>query len=106
MSKLEQIVKQIEALPGEQVKEIVLAWLTTSDDRFDDGRFEDFAAKLAEDADIDTTLGFPDLTAEEMRQEDMQRWENYLRTGHSIPQEQVAEWLASIGTDHELPCPK
>ncbi|NEP57082.1 MAG: hypothetical protein F6K31_08665 [Symploca sp. SIO2G7] len=101
MSKLEQIVKQIEALPGEQVKAIVLAWLTASD-----GRFEDFAVKLAEDTDIDTTLGFPDLTAEEMRQEDMQRWENYLRTGHSISQEQVAEWLDNIGTDHELPCPK
>jgi hypothetical protein len=40
------------------------------------------------------------------RVEDMQRLRRYRETGESIPHDQVAAWLASIGTEHELPCPK
>ncbi|MDY7016099.1 MAG: hypothetical protein SVX43_21385 [Cyanobacteriota bacterium] len=111
MSKLDRIVKRIEMLPGDRVKAIVLDWLTASE-----GRFEDFAEKLAderiegvdggEDTDIDTTLGFPNLTAEEMRQEDLKRWEDYRLTGHGIPHHKMEEWADSLGTDNPLPCPK
>lgn len=111
MSKLDQIVKRIEALPGDRVKAVVLAWLTASK-----GRLEDFEAKLAderlgwvgsdEDISIDTTLGFPDLTEEQMRQEDSQRLEEYRRTGHGIPHWKMEEWAKSLGTDNPLPCPK
>jgi predicted transcriptional regulator len=43
---------------------------------------------------------------EREKQEDMERWKRYQSTGHAIPHEQVAEWLESIGSDRELPCPK
>jgi putative addiction module CopG family antidote len=38
-------------------------------------------------------------------EEDLQRIQRYRETGKGIPHEQVLEWLSSIGTDHELPCP-
>ena len=38
-------------------------------------------------------------------QEDLIRWENYLKTGHVISNEKVMEWLASWGSDDEKPCP-
>ena len=40
------------------------------------------------------------------RTEDMQRLQRYRETGESIPHDQVAVWVASLETDHELPCPK
>lgn len=43
---------------------------------------------------------------EREKREDMERWQRYRATGHAIPHERVAEWLESIGTDRELPCPK
>ncbi|MDY6785848.1 MAG: hypothetical protein SW833_25415 [Cyanobacteriota bacterium] len=111
MSKIDRMIKQIETLPDDRVKAVVLSWLTASD-----GSFEVFEKKLADerddwaeienDSELDTTVGFPNLTEEEMQQEDMKRWEEYCRTGHSIPQHKVAEWLASIGTERELPCPE
>lgn len=38
--------------------------------------------------------------------EDMERWQHYKLTGHAIPHETVDAWIASWGTDNELPCPK
>jgi predicted transcriptional regulator len=43
---------------------------------------------------------------EREKQEDMERWRRYRATGHAIAHEQMTEWLESIGTDRELPCPK
>ena len=40
-----------------------------------------------------------------MRQEDQQRLQNYRETGYAISHDRVAEWLDSIGTENELPCP-
>lgn len=40
------------------------------------------------------------------REEDEARWQEYQTTGHAIPHAEVARWLESLGTDHELPCPK
>lgn len=42
---------------------------------------------------------------ERERQEDQQRWERYLSTGDAIAHDAVVEWLDSIGTDAERPCP-
>jgi len=44
--------------------------------------------------------------AEREKQEDMERWQRYQLTGHAVLHDPVATWLDSIGTDHELPCPK
>ena len=43
---------------------------------------------------------------EVMRQEDQQRLQNYRETGYAISHDRVAEWLTSIGTENELPCPQ
>jgi len=43
---------------------------------------------------------------EQEKREDMERWRRYKATGHAITHEQATAWLASIGTDSELPCPK
>lgn len=39
------------------------------------------------------------------REEDMKRWEDYSLTGESVDHDQVIEWLDSIGTNQETPCP-
>ncbi len=36
---------------------------------------------------------------------DAQRLQAYRDTGYGIPHNDVAQWLSSIGTDDELPCP-
>lgn len=38
--------------------------------------------------------------------EDRERWERYQASGHAIPGEAVDSWLASWGSENELPCPK
>lgn len=44
-------------------------------------------------------------TYERERQEDQERWERYLLSGEAVGHDEVAEWLDSIGTDSERPCP-
>ena len=43
---------------------------------------------------------------EREKREDMERWERYKLTGHAIPHGAVDAWLASWGSESELPCPK
>jgi hypothetical protein len=49
--------------------------------------------------------GFTFDADEATREADLQRLQNYRETGRSIPLDQVAAWLSSIGTDDELQCP-
>jgi hypothetical protein len=52
-------------------------------------------------------IAFPEaLTDEQMRQEDEQRIARYRATGYGISHDRVAEWLDTIGTENELPCPQ
>lgn len=43
---------------------------------------------------------------EREKREDMERWQRYKLTGHGVPHSAVKEWLASWGSENELPCPK
>ncbi len=55
----------------------------------------------------DGTMGFPDgLTSEQMRLDDEQRIARYRATGYGISHDRVTEWLDSIGTENEFPCPQ
>jgi len=45
-------------------------------------------------------------TYEREKREDMERLQRYKLGGHTIPHETVSEWLASWGSENELPCPK
>lgn len=42
---------------------------------------------------------------EAFRQETLRAWEEYRTTGLHATAEEVEAWLASWGTDHELPAP-
>jgi predicted transcriptional regulator len=42
---------------------------------------------------------------EREKREDLERWERYKLTGQGVPHSAVKEWLASWGTENELPCP-
>jgi predicted transcriptional regulator len=45
-------------------------------------------------------------TDEREKREDAERWERYQTSGNAISKEAVDNWLASWGTESELPCPK
>jgi hypothetical protein len=46
--------------------------------------------------EVDTTLGFSELTETEICQENEQRWQTFQQTGQSIPQDQVAAWASRL----------
>lgn len=38
--------------------------------------------------------------------EDMERWEEYERTGQSISQAEMAKWMRETVAGRDVPCPK
>jgi len=44
--------------------------------------------------------------AEQFRQETMDRWEEFCRTGQSVANEAVMEWLESWGSENEREAPE
>ena len=44
-------------------------------------------------------------TYEREKREDQERGERYVLTGEAVAHKAVAEWLDSIGSDAERPCP-
>lgn len=44
--------------------------------------------------------------AERFNQETVAQWEEYCRTGKSVPHDKVMKWLESWGTDNELEAPR
>lgn len=43
---------------------------------------------------------------EQFKQESISRWEDYCRTGKSVPHDTVMKWLESWGSENELEAPK
>lgn len=108
----QQILEHIETLPPEQVKTLLLTWLTSSS-----GDLEDFEQLLTnqptqtteesfEYGEIDTTLNFQPLTEAQMVQQSQSALEAYRRTGTGVAHDRVREWADSLGTDAERPCPR
>ncbi|BDI20742.1 hypothetical protein ANSO36C_65440 (plasmid) [Nostoc cf. commune SO-36] len=108
----QQILEHIETLPPEQVKTLLLTWLTSSS-----GDLEDFEQLLTnqppqtteesfEYGEIDTTLNFQPLTEAQMVQQSQSALEAYRRTGSGVAHDRVREWADSLGTDAERPCPR
>lgn len=96
------------------LKLAVWEWVNSSD-----GSLSAFAKALANYRDQPLTEALTEAEWQQLQQqglafdsdsdsraEDMQRLQRYRETGESIPHDQVVAWLASIGTEHELPCPK
>ncbi|MGG6266682.1 hypothetical protein ACQ4M3_10565 [Leptolyngbya sp. AN03gr2] len=104
MTEQQQILEYIEALPGESVKAIVREWVKQPDATLNNLR------QLAEAAhrhkDIDTTVGFPNLTEDEILEECEARLIQHSQNQRGIPHDQVAQWLQSLSSDDPLPCPK
>ena len=44
--------------------------------------------------------------AERFNQETVARWDEYCRTGKSVPNDEVMKWLDSWGTENELEAPR
>jgi hypothetical protein len=108
----QQILEHIEGLPSEQVKTLLLVWLTSSS-----GNLEDFEQLLTnqptqaieeshEYGEIDSALNFQPLTEAEMVQQSKLALEAYHRKGSGVPHNLVREWADSLGTDEEHPCPR
>ena len=83
----QQILEHIEALPAEQVKTLLLVWLTSSS-----GNLENFEQLLTnqpnqaieeslEYGEIDSSLNFQPLTEAEMVEQSKLALEAYLRKG-------------------------
>ncbi|MBO3463932.1 hypothetical protein G7B40_022065 [Aetokthonos hydrillicola Thurmond2011] len=108
----QQILEHLETLPGEQVKTLLLTWLTSSS-----GDLEDFEQLLTNQptenreesfdyGEIDTGLNFQTLTEAEMIRQSQSALEAYLHKGSGVSHERVREWVENLGTDTERPCPR
>ncbi|YAF96532.1 MAG: hypothetical protein AB3A66_02245 [Nodularia sp. CChRGM 3473] len=107
-----QIVEHIETLPGEQVKTLLLTWLTSTAASLED--FEQLLTNQStqtteeslEYGEIDTPLNFHPLTEAQMVQQSQSALETYHRTGSGIAHNRVREWVDSLGTEQERQCPR
>lgn len=43
---------------------------------------------------------------EQEKKEDLERWENYLLTGHAVAHEEATQWLQQLAQGNVVPCPK
>ncbi|MEH2048996.1 hypothetical protein [Nostoc sp.] len=105
----QQILEHIETLPSEQVKTLLLTWLTSPSE--DLGDFEQLlinqpTEKSFEYGEIDAALNFQPLTEAQMVQQSQSALEAYLCTGSGVANNLVREWADSLGTDTERPCPR
>jgi hypothetical protein len=107
----QQIATQVLDLPGEQVKTLVLSWLSQTS-----GTLPDFQQMLEvgtpspvadlEYGEFDETLQFQPLTEAQQIQQSLETLAEYRRTKDGVPHAQVREWLNSIGTEREIECPQ
>ncbi|OUL32477.1 hypothetical protein [Nostoc sp. 106C] len=92
----QQILEHLETLLGEQVKTLLLTWLTSSS-----GDLEDFeqllinqatqtTEELFEVGEIDTALNFQHLTEAQMVQQSLSALEAYRRTGSGVTHSHAA----------------
>ncbi|MEO1429307.1 MAG: hypothetical protein AAFS12_17540 [Cyanobacteria bacterium J06632_19] len=103
----QQILEHLEALPSEEVKTLLLTWLTNSS-----GNLEDFEQLLAnqpnktikesfEYGEIDTELNFQALTEAQMVKQSKLALEDYRRKGSGVAHNTVRESADSLGTNEE-----
>jgi hypothetical protein len=108
----QQILEHIQGLPPQQVKNLLLTWLTSSSGNLDD--FEQLLTNQRTQATeesleyghIDETLNFQPLTEPEMIQQSKLALEDYLRKGSGVKHNLIRQWADSLGTDEEQECPK
>lgn len=103
----QQILEHLEPLPPEEVKTILLTWLTSSSDNLED--FEQLlinqptqtVEESFEYGEVDSALNFQPLTEAEMIQQSKLALEDYRRQGSGFPHSVVREWADNLGTNQE-----
>jgi transcriptional regulator with AAA-type ATPase domain len=107
---LQQLHAQIEAMPSDLVKEIVLSWLTNFKGNL--GEFERLIAETAPQSEeyqwgeINTAQEFQLLSEEQMIAESLAALQDYQTLKRGISHQEVKQWADSLGSEGELPCPK
>jgi hypothetical protein len=108
----QQILEHIEVLSPQEVKTLLSHWLANSE-----GDLEEFKRLLTNKPDqiveeafefgeIDSALNFQPLTEAQMIEKSLSSLEAYRRKGSGVEHERVREWIESLGTDNERPCPR
>ena len=99
----------VRELPAEKVKTAVLQWLGTGKGDIADLKqnlsLEPESSQMVYGA-IDTNLDFTPLTEEEMIAQSLEALNEYQQSGRGVSQQTMDNWVASLGTDEELPCPR
>ena len=104
----QQILEHIETLPPEQVKTLLLTWLTSSSGGLED--FEQLVTNQAtqtteesfEYGEINAALNFQPLTEAQMVQQSQSALEVYRSTGSGVAHDRVREWADSLGGSNAI----
>jgi hypothetical protein len=105
----QKIFEHLEFLPGEQVKTLLLTWLTASEGNLEDLEQLLLTTQATEESlfgEIDANLNFQPLTEAQMIEQSKLALEVYRKEGSGVPHHRVCEWANSLGTDEESPCPR
>jgi hypothetical protein len=109
----QQIASHVQELGGEQVKALVLDWLSVTD-----ASLVDFERLLETEymhpsnteesvyGELDQNLNFHPLTEEQMIQASLDALEEYRNMGGGVSHDRVREWADSLGTGSEISCPR
>lgn len=109
----QQMANHVQELGGDQVKALVLDWLSVTD-----ASLLDFERLLETEymhptdteesvyGELDQNLNFHPLTEEQMIDSSLDALEAYRNQGGGVPHDRVREWVDSLGTDSEIPCPQ
>ncbi len=103
----QQILEHLEPLPPEEVKTILLTWLTSSSENLED--FEqliinqptEVVEQSFEYGEVDSALNFQPLTEAEMIEQSKLALKEYRRKGSGIPHSVVREWADNLGSNEE-----
>ncbi len=98
----QQILSHLEILPSEQVKTLLLTWLTSSEGDLED--FERLLTNLSlqtteesfEFGEVDTALNFQPLTEAEMVEQSKFALVAYRSKGSGVAHNCVREWADSL----------
>ncbi|NEP78916.1 MAG: hypothetical protein F6K39_12495 [Okeania sp. SIO3B3] len=104
----QKILERLEALPGEQVKNLLRKWLVNSSgnlEYFEELLINEFHQKTEELLDygeIDSKLNFIPLTEEEMIEKSKLALEDYRRQIEKIKPQLNQDWLDSLVTEDDI----
>ncbi len=107
---IKQLHAQIQAMPSDSVKAIVLSWLNQSNGNL--GDFERLIAEIAQETEeyqwgeIDTANEFQPLGEAQTIAMSLSVLEDYKKSKIGISGDRVKQWADSLGSDRELPCPQ